>query len=125
MKDLVDLAEKMDITKMKEEMINKVMNVKSFAELDEDLRCDIMLMGMVLKEAKLKRGLSEEEVCNACNEMYIEMVLEGLVRKGDVERIGKWRWDTFDKCEYRLTKQGESSAVQLLKKLKKGAGEWK
>ena len=124
LEEIVRVAEKIDITKFPDDLINKVAEAKNFEDLPDDLQGFIITTGGLLRMAREgKEKLTEEELVEAINDFYIDLVLEYNVRKGFLERIGKWSHKTMQECKYKLTEKGEKEGKRILRELISGDKE--
>ena len=118
LEEIVRVAEKIDITKFPDDLINKVAEAKNFEDLPDDLQGFIITTGGLLRMAREgKEKLTEEELVEAINDFYIDLVLEYNVRKGFLERIGKWSYKTMQECRYKLTEKGKKKGKKILEEL--------
>jgi hypothetical protein len=105
LKEIVKDAEKTDITKLPDDLINKVAESK-FEDLPDDIKDFIILTGGTLKMAREGRiSLTKKEFIEAANEFYVQFLLEYLVRKGFLKRLGKWSYKTMLDLEYEPLKE--------------------
>jgi len=105
LKEIVKDAEKIDITKLPDDLINKVAESK-FEDLPDDIKDFIILTGGTLKMAREGRiSLTKKEFIEAANEFYVQFLLEYLVRKGFLKRLGKWSYKTMLDLEYEPLKE--------------------
>jgi len=113
--EVVKDADLIDITKIDDDLVDEVGRVTDFDNLSKTTQKRIILLGMTIKMAEEgKNGLTLEEVIEATNEFYVELLLEYLVRMKILERRGKWSWRTRKQCEYRLS-EGGKRVLKLMK----------
>jgi len=124
LEEIVKVAKKLDITKLPDDLVNKVANSKKFEDLPKDIQSFIITAGGLLRMAREgKDSLAENEFVEAINDFYIDLVLEYNVRKGFLERIGKWSYKTMQECKYKLTEKGEKEGERILRELISGDKE--
>jgi hypothetical protein len=112
------VAEKIDITKLPDDLINKVADSKKFEDIPEDIQSFIITAGGLLRMAREgKEKLTEEEFVEAINDFYIDILLEYNVRKGFLIRIGDWNYKTMQECRYKLTEKGKKEGKRILREL--------
>jgi hypothetical protein len=112
------VAEKVDITKLPDNLINKVADSKKFEDIPEDIQSFIITTGGLLRMAREgKEKLTEEEFVEAINDFYIDILLEYNVRKGYLVRIGNWNYKTMQECKYKLTEKGKKEGERILREL--------
>jgi len=118
LEEIVRVAEKIDITKFPDDLINKVAEAKNFEDLPDDLQGFIITTGGLLRMAREgKDSLAENEFVEAINDFYIDILLEYNVRKGFLIRIGNWSYKTMQECKYKLTEKGEKEGKRILREL--------
>ena len=118
LEEIVRVAEKIDITKFPDDLVNKVAEAKNFEDLPDDLQGFIITTGGLLRMAREgKDSLTENEFVEAIKDFYIDILLEYNVRKGLLIRIGKWSYKTMQECKYKLTEKGEKEGKRILREL--------
>lgn len=118
LEEIVRVAEKIDITKLPDDLINKVAYSKKLDDIPKDIQSFIIVTGGLLRMAKEgKNSLTEEEFVEAINDFFVDILLEYCVRKGLLIRIGKWSYKTMDECKYKLTEKGEKEGERILREL--------
>jgi hypothetical protein len=118
LEEIVRVAEKINITKLPDDLINKVAESKKFEDIPKDIQSFIITAGGLLRMAREgKEKLTEEEFVEAINDFYIDILLEYNVRKGYLVRIGNWSYKTMQECKYKLTEKGEKEGERILREL--------
>jgi len=121
-KKIKEIAENFDITKVPDKILEKIADTKSFEEAinQKDIGEYILGISFILGCAKKnKNSLTEKEFGEEAFNFYIELLLEYMVRKGMLERDGKWTYKTSNEVRYRETKKGEEEAIKILKEMVK------
>jgi len=97
-----------DITKLDDRLVRKIAEAGTLDKAMEDveasmfLTCAAAILGCAKKG---KESLSEEELAEEVEKLYLDVCLEYLVRKGCLERLDKWSYDTAENCRYRITEK--------------------
>lgn len=111
-----EVAKEFDVRNVKMNLLKKVANKKNLEEAlkDKEVGEFLLLVGFALGCAKRNRlSLDMEELMDEVHDLYVNLILEYLVRTGSAERIGKWN---SLNCSYKITKKGESEVKRLLRR---------
>ena len=118
LKEIKELVKGFSIEKVSDDLIDKVLHSASFDDLFKkfkDEAAGIMLFAAALEMNRLNRNyLTEKEILEAAERLYLDIVIEGLRREGIIERKS-WAWK--EDYEMTLTEKGKKEAMEILKRL--------
>ena len=118
LEEIRKLIKDFSIEKISDDIVDKVLHSASFDDLFKkfkDEAAGIMIFAAALEMNRLNRNyLTEKEILEATERLYLDIVIEGLRREGIIERKS-WAW----KKDYgiRLTEKGKKEARKIIERL--------
>jgi len=111
LEELIEAAENFDITKLTYRTVASIAKTKNLEEAMEnpDTARFLTTTALILGCARRKKDyLTDEELAEEIDKLYIDICLEYLVRRRILVREGRWTYENSPNCRYRLVSHIDS-----------------